>query len=143
MENTRPNHKITLSLIGGGTVAATIKTPVLKVKRLVQALTVKSIALSEECMELFKLTKPANEKLAAALGTAEETAARKERDSIVHRIDALNEEQFNIEIEQLKHIVNIPNDGNEQRTADAIDWENIPEDEIKEAIVFFGNGPKS
>jgi plasmid maintenance system antidote protein VapI len=143
MQNTRPNHNITLPTKEGKTLSATIKTPVLKVKRLVQALTVKSIALSEECLETFKLTKAVNERLAMMLGSTDETKVRAERNAIVAKIDALNEEQFNIEIEQLKLIVNIPNDGETKRSHDDIDWEEIPEDEIKEAIGFFVNGLKS
>ena len=71
MQNTRPNHNITLPTKDGKTVSATIKTPVLKIKRQVQELTVKSIALSEECLETFKLSKGINERLAAAFGTTE------------------------------------------------------------------------
>ena len=64
---------------------------------------------------------------------------------LLDRINALNKEQFDTEIAQLKLIVNIPNDENgdgaKKRSHDDIDWEEIPEDEIKEAIGFFVNGP--
>lgn len=143
MENTRPTHHIALPLKDGDPIKATIKTPVLKVKRLVQELTVKSIALSEECLETFKLTKSINERLAFLHGSPDEAKVRAERDAVLVKINALNTEQFDIELEQLKLIVNLPNDGDKKRTEDDIDWEEIPEDEIKEAIGFFVNGAKS
>ena len=143
MENTRPNHNITLPLKDGKTVSATIKTPVLKIKRQVQELTVRSIALSEECLETFKLTRGINERLAGAFGTPEAEKIKTERDQLLDKINALNKEQFDTEIAQLKLIVNIPKEGDEKRGHDDIDWEEIPEDVIKEAIGFFVNGPKS
>lgn len=141
MENSRPTHHISLPLKDGQPIKATIKTPVLKVKRLVQELTVKSIALSEECLETFKLTKAVNERLAFLHGSPEEATVRAERDAVLAKINALNKEQFDIEIAQLKLVVNIP--GESKRSADDIDWEEIPEDDMKKAIGFFVNGPKS
>jgi hypothetical protein len=144
MENTRPTHHITLPLKQGELIKATIKTPVLRIKRQVQELTVRSIALSEECLELFKRTKPANEALAGAHGTAAEKKYREDRDALLARINSLNKEQFDIEMAQLKLVVNIPNnDAGAKRSDSVIDWEEIPEDEIKDAINFFVSGPKS
>jgi hypothetical protein len=143
MQNIRPNHNINLPTKEGKSVSATIKTPVLKIKRKVQELTVKSIALSEECLETFKLTKGVNERLAAAFATPEAEKIREDRTALLTKINTLNKEQFDTEIEQLKLIVNLPNEGEAKRGHDDIDWEEIPEDEIKEAINFFVNGPKS
>ena len=143
MQTSRPTHHITLPLKSGEPVQATIKTPVLKIKRKVQELTVKSISLAEECLETFRLTKQLNERLATQHGSPEEAKVRAERDAVLAKINALNEEQFDIELAQLKLVVNLPNDGDKSRSEEDIDWEAIPEDEIKEAIGFFVNGPKS
>jgi seryl-tRNA synthetase len=161
MKNGRPTHTLTLPLKDGSTVECTTKTPKLKLQRQVRKLVIDSQMAAEECNSLYSTTNEINRRLGNAIAYVERLRANKagaddiagaeesveqirgELEQVVEKVNALNDKQFAILTDQVLLVVNIPNekDGT-PRSDEDVDFEEADQEELKEAVSFFLNGPQ-
>lgn len=152
----RAEHSVLLPTVSGDAVKCTIKRPTIALQRtlgkagnrltfvnksraaLASASTdiVARLAIAEVALEHA----PADKAEAMSKEVADLQAAN---DAIQAKIDAKDDEQGNLMVEQLRMLVNVPKGDSD--AAPEIDWESVEIDTIKEATSFFmtGSAPSS